>query len=140
TVCVAGRRFHREQLRALTGLDVSEGQATSFLNDLRAHLATHGAVPGERGAARRWLTDGVEPGTARAHGALGGRGDPLRADCALVEVRWLLREQAGQDVGDDAALAALARRAVPGGSAAEAAPVELPPAQLPALPAAPAPF
>jgi hypothetical protein len=32
-VTVGGRRFHAEQLRRLTGLEVGEGQATDLLND-----------------------------------------------------------------------------------------------------------
>jgi hypothetical protein len=125
TVVVAGRRFHCEQLHSLTGLDVGEGQATILLNDLRAH--------GGDAGARRWLTDVFEPDMARAHAALGHRGDPVQAYCDLLEVRWLLSEQAGSDVGDDTALDALARRAPPGDSAAELAFVDLPTEELPAI-------
>jgi hypothetical protein len=45
-VAVANRRFHAQELRRLTGLEVGEGQATILLNDLRAYQ------PGCRGAAR----------------------------------------------------------------------------------------
>jgi hypothetical protein len=49
----------------------------------------------------------------RAHEAVHRVGDPVQAYCDLLEVRWLLSEQAGRDIGDDAALAALADHAVP---------------------------
>ena len=65
--------------------------------------------------------------------ALAGVGDPIQAYCDLLEVRWLLSEQAKQDVGEDAALEALARRAVPAGSAAEMAIADVSTGQLPAL-------
>ncbi|HEY6532652.1 MAG TPA: DUF4032 domain-containing protein [Acidimicrobiales bacterium] len=136
-VDVAGRRFHAEQLRALTGLDVGEGQARVLLSDLRdlrarweQDLGHH--VP-EAIAARRWMLEVFTPGVERAHAALSGHGDPVQAYCDLLEVRWLLSEQAGNDVGDDRALDALARRHTPGGSAAEVSFVELPTEELPAL-------
>jgi hypothetical protein len=136
-VAVAGRRFHAEQLRALTGLDVGEGQARVLLSDLRdlrarweQELGQH--VP-EVLAARRWMLEVFTPGVERAHAALSGRGDPVQAYCDLLEVRWLLSEQAGHDIGDERALDALARRTTPGGSAAEVSFVELPTEELPAL-------
>ena len=48
----------------------------------------------------------------------GGIGDPVQAYCDLLEVRWLLSEEAGRDVGDGAALDALANRSQPTDSAA----------------------
>jgi hypothetical protein len=136
-VAVAGRRFHAEQLRALTGLDVGEGQARVLLSDLRdlrarweEELGQH--VP-EVLAARRWMLEVFTPGAERAHAALSERGDPVQAYCDLLEVRWLLSEQAGHDIGDERALDALARRNTPGGSAAEVSFVELPTEELPAL-------
>ena len=54
-------------------------------------------------------------------------GDPIQAYCDLLEVRWLLSEQAGADVGDDAAIAALPARSVPPSSAAGMAVAEAAP-------------
>ena len=48
----------------------------------------------------------------------------MQAYCDLLEVRWILSERAGQDVGDQAALAALASRETPSGSAAKMAVAE----------------
>ncbi len=137
TVAVAGRRFHAEQLHALTGLDVGEGQARVLLGDLRAHRARLEAQRGrplpEPLAAREWLLEVLTPGAERAHEALGGHGDPIQAYCDLLEVRWLLSEQVGHDVGDEPALDALARRRPPGGSAADLAFVDVPTEELPVV-------
>ena len=50
---------------------------------------------------------------ARAHRRSAGVGDPVQAYCDLLEVRWLLSEQAGRDVGDEPALKALAAGRAP---------------------------
>jgi hypothetical protein len=136
-VAVAGRRFHSRRLQSLTGLVAGEGQARILLNDVDAHreamersLQRH--VPVEE-AARDWVLGVYTPGVRRAVEALGGGADPVQAFCDLLEVRWLLSERAGHDVGDDAALAALASRAMPSESAATLAFVELPTEQVSAL-------
>jgi tRNA A-37 threonylcarbamoyl transferase component Bud32 len=123
-VAVANRRFHAQELQRLTGLEVGEGQATILLNDLRAHqlrLAAErpGAPAGDVVAGFRWRTDVFEPGMAKAAAALGDVADPIQAYCDLIEVRWLLSERAGRDVGEEAALAALAARQAPSESAAQ---------------------
>jgi hypothetical protein len=136
-VAVAARRFHASQLHDMTGLDVGEGQARILLADLHAyalHIAQQtGADVSAAFVAPRWVTEVLRPGSARAHQALAGVGDPIQAYCDLLEVRWLLSEQAKQDVGEDAALQALARRAAPAGSAAKMAIADVSTGQLPAL-------
>jgi hypothetical protein len=136
-VAVAARRFHASQLHDMTGLDVGEGQARILLADLHAY-AHHvckqtGADVSTAFVAPRWVTEVLRPGSARAHQALEGVGDPIQAYCDLLEVRWLLSEQAKQDVGEEAALEALAQRAVPAGSAAKMAIADVSTGQLPAL-------
>jgi tRNA A-37 threonylcarbamoyl transferase component Bud32 len=127
-VAVANRRFHSEELRRLTGLEVGEGQATVLLNDLRAYQCRleheqPGAV-GDDVLGYRWLVECFRPGVAKATVVLGPDADPIQAYCDLLEVRWLLSERSGQDVGDERALAALAERRVPAESVAEMAVVE----------------
>jgi hypothetical protein len=136
-VAVAARQFHATQLRDLTGLDVGEGQARILLGDLRAYQGrlqrgTNTCVTDQE-AARRWADDVLRPGMERAHKAVGGLGQPIQAYCDLLEVRWLLSEQARQDVSDSVALEALAHRSVPPESAAKMAIVEAATAQLPIL-------
>jgi hypothetical protein len=136
-VAVAARRFHATQLRDLTGLDVGEGQARILLGDLRAYEAQlqqrlQAEVSGPM-AALRWMEEVLRPGMAKAHEAVGGLGDPIQAYCDLLEVRWLLSEQAGHDVGDAVALEALAKRSMPPQSAATMSIAEASTGQLPAL-------
>lgn len=136
-VAVAGRRYHAEQLHRLTGLEVGEGRARVLLNDLRSfHTRLQhesGTEVDEATAARHWMREEYEPGSTAAHRALGHRGDASQAYCDLLEVRWLLSEDAGVDVGDGPALTALARRATPPESAAELSFVDAATTELPAV-------
>ena len=141
-VAVANRRFHAIELQRLTGLEVGEGQATILLNDLRAYqsrLAAGRPGPEERAASDdvavgfRWRTEVLLPGMAKAAAAVGPDADPIQAYCDLLEVRWLLSEQAGQDVGDEAVLAALASRQAPSESAAQMVVAETATGSFPAL-------
>lgn len=122
-VGTGGRRHHARLLEELAGVEAGEGQARVLLGDLRAHRdairAAGGRRVGDSEAAASWWHDVVVPGTRRAHQAVGHVGAPLQAYCDLLEVRWLLSESAGHDVGTDAALAALAENA-PVDSAARA--------------------
>ena len=129
-VAVGDRRFHATQLQRLTGLDVGEGQARILLGDIQAYQGQLCREAGhdvdERTAAQLWLMEVATPTMHRAHSALGGTGTPIQAYCDLLEVRWLLSEQAGRDVGTERALQALARRVVPSESAAQLMVVETP--------------
>jgi len=133
---VADRRFHADELHRLTGLDVGEGQATLLLNDLASFAARRGSDRLDVMVARRWLRDLVEPAMDRLDELLPGRTDQVQAYCDLLEVRWLLSEQAGRDIGDEAALKALVAGSVPLGSAAAMAVAEPPTGQTrrPVLP------
>jgi hypothetical protein len=135
-VAVGDRRFHAEYLRKVAGMDVGEGQASILLGDLRAYAAELGRREGgdvpESAAAVGWLERVVLPGMRRAHAAVGGVGSAIQAYCDLLEVRWILSERAGSDVGDAVALAALARGG-PTDSAARMAVADAPTGQLPQL-------
>ncbi|HEX4251063.1 MAG TPA: DUF4032 domain-containing protein, partial [Pseudonocardia sp.] len=135
-VAVGDRRFHAEYLRKVAGMDVGEGQASILLGDLRAYAAVQRAPEGgevsESAAAVGWLERVVLPGMRRAHAAVGGVGSPIQAYCDLLEVRWILSERAGSDVGDAVALAALAQGG-PTDSAARMAVADAPTGQLPRL-------
>jgi len=85
-------------------------------------------------AGFRWRNEVLLPGMARAAAALGPDADPIQAYCDLLEVRWLLSERAGQDVGDEAVLAALASRQTPSESAAQMVVAETATGSFPALP------
>jgi hypothetical protein len=134
-VAVAARAFHSRELRRLTGLDVGEGQARVLLNDLHGHQVhlqhLHGAPVSEAQAAEAWMEDVFGPMAAWAHRAVGGAGDRAQAYCDLLEVRWLLSEQADRDVGDAVALDALAQRQLPEDSAAALGIVDVATRELP---------
>ncbi len=124
-VAVAGRRFHAEQLRDLTGLLVGEGQATVLLNDLRAYQyrleeKSVGSAP-DSDVGARWLAEVYRPGIEKVRAVVEPGTDLVQAFCDFLEVRWLLSEQARRDVGDVAALQALAKRTSPPESAAKMA-------------------
>lgn len=129
-VAVGDRRYHAQHLRALIGLDVGEGQARILLGDLHAYQAQlcreAGEDVDEATAARLWLMEVATPTMHRAHAAIDHAGTEIQAFCDLLEIRWLLSEQAGHDVGTERALAALARKRIPTDSAAQLAVVEVP--------------
>jgi len=134
-VAVANRRFHANELRKLTGLDVGEGQATVLLNDVRAYQSRldqerPGSAPDDT-AGPRWLTEVFRPQAVRAAAAVGPAADPVQAYCDLLEVRWLLSEKAGRDVGDKVALKALSSREAPSGAAAQLVVAEPPTGTFP---------
>ena len=72
--------------------------------------------------ARSWLEQVLRPALERLTEALPPPRDAVQDDCDLLEVRWLLSEQAGGDVGDDAALQVLASGDIPPRAAAELGP------------------
>jgi len=130
-VAVGSRRFHASRLRELTGLEAGEGQATVLLNDLASWAGfSAGAESFESTAigmwpdqplqrsARRWLMEVFEPTVDRLRQQLGHDVDSVQAYCDYIEVKWLLSEQAGNDVGDDEAIRRIAEQAVPVGAAA----------------------
>ncbi|BDX34210.1 LPS kinase [Mycobacterium antarcticum] len=129
-VAVGDRRFHATRLRELAGLDVGEGQATHLLGDLHAYQVQlcrdAGHDVDERTAAQLWVMELVRPTMHRAHAAVGHTGTAIQAYCDLLEVRWLLSEQAGHDVGTERALIALAGNVLPPDSAAQLLVVETP--------------
>lgn len=129
-VAVGDRRYHAQRLRNLTGLDVGEGQARILLGDLMAYQAQLCREAGhdvdDHTAARLWVMEVVTPTEHVAHAALNNRGTAIQAYCDLLEVRWLLSEEAGRDVGTQRALAALRGDVVPTDSAAKLAIAEVP--------------
>jgi hypothetical protein len=135
-VDIAGRHFHADRLRALTGLDAGEGQARILLDDVQRYAdraRVSGEAIDERTAARRWVDEVALSGMRRAHHAVQYRGSAIQAFCDLLEVRWLLSEQQGSDVGDAPALEALAARVVPAGAAADLGFVDQATVELPVV-------
>ena len=67
-----------------------------------------------------------EPAVEGLREVLGPDLDPIQAYCDLLEVKWLLSEQAGHDIGDRVAVEHLASNTVPVDSAAATAVAEEP--------------
>jgi hypothetical protein len=136
-VAVGDRRYHAQRLQELTGLDVGEGQAQILLGDLQAYQAQLCREAGhdvdDSTAARLWVIEVLTPYERLAHDVVGHKGTPIQAYCDLLEVRWLLSEKAGHDVGTNKALAALARDVIPVDSAAKLAIAEVPTAPFAVL-------
>lgn len=129
-VAVGDRRYHATRLQRLTGLDVGDGQARILLGDLQAYQGQLCREAGhdidDRTAAQLWVMEVATPTMHRAHAAVESTGTPIQAFCDLLEVRWLLSERAGQDIGTERALQALSRNVVPSESAAQLVVVEDP--------------
>ena len=136
-VAVGDRRYHAQHLQELTGLDVGEGQAAILLGDLHAYQAQLAREAGhdvdESTAARLWMIEILTPYEQLAHEVVGHRGTAIQAYCDLLEVRWLLSEKAGRDVGTNKALAALAGDVIPTDSAAKMSVAEVPTAPFAVL-------
>ncbi|MFV2062027.1 MAG: DUF4032 domain-containing protein [Chloroflexota bacterium] len=136
-VAVAGRDYHSSRLRQLSGIEAGEGQAAILLNDLTAWAGMGWAgnwdsKEGDSGRVltrpdgARWLLEIFEPVVAQLIDRVGSDIDPVQAYCDLLEVRWLLSEEAGHDVGNEAALESMASEQTPVGSAARMALAEEP--------------
>src|SRR3954454_9166119 len=99
---------HRRRLLRLTGLDAQENQARRLLNDVtryRAYLERRREpAVSDAAAAGRWLAEVFEPAIAAVPEELRGRRAAAELFHELLEHRWVLSEQAGKDVGIDAAI------------------------------------
>ena len=109
TTCVVEPGHHRRRLLQLTGLDVQENQARRLLNDIlgfRAWLERRSgtAVPEQVGALR-WMVEVFEPTLAAVPGELRAKLEDAEIFHQILEHRWFMSEQAGADVGTEAATA-----------------------------------
>jgi Domain of unknown function (DUF4032)/Lipopolysaccharide kinase (Kdo/WaaP) family len=90
---------HHRRLQGLTGLDVEENQARRLLNDLDAYSASLGLQNEEPAlVAHRWLTEVFEPITRMAPPDKRSPVDAAEIFHEILEHRWYLSEQAGQEV------------------------------------------
>jgi tRNA A-37 threonylcarbamoyl transferase component Bud32 len=101
---------HSRRLLRLTGLDVQENQARRLLNDLDSYVAEARAndptAPDELDEeilAHRWLADRFTTVVAAVPRELRGKLEPAEVFHEVLEHRWFLSEQAGRDVGLQAA-------------------------------------
>jgi hypothetical protein len=103
---------HQRLLLTRTGLTVQENQARRLLNDLRsfgAYLERQEGRPlPESVVAYRWLTEVFEAALALVPEDLRAKLEPAELFHEILEHRWYLSEQAGRDVGLEAAAASYA--------------------------------
>ena len=136
-VAVASRDYHSRRVRQLTGIEAGEGQSVILLNDITAWagMGWAGSSDTKEGASgriltrrdgARWMLEIFEPVVAQLIDQVGPDIDPIQAYCDLLEVRWLLSEEAGHDVGNEAVLRSMASAETPVGSAARMVAVEEP--------------
>lgn len=90
---------HSRRLQGLTGLDVEENQARRLLNDLNAYTAA-GDLQSEDPAlvAHRWLTTIFEPVVRIVPPQQKSPVEAAEVFHEILEHRWYLSEQAGQEV------------------------------------------
>jgi hypothetical protein len=104
---VAEPGHHRREFFRLTGLEVQENQARRLLNDLRSWRAwieqRDGVAISETVAGHRWVAEIYSPVVESIPLQLVGRLAPAEVFHEILEHRWFLSEQAGQDVGTTAA-------------------------------------
>jgi hypothetical protein len=104
---VAGSGQHSAQLFRWAGIHAEENQARRLLNDIasfRGYLEQkHGVPVSETVAAHRWLEEVYDPVADAIPEGLRDRLAPPEVFHEILEHRWYLSEQAGEDVGTTAA-------------------------------------
>jgi hypothetical protein len=98
---------HRRRLLSLTGLHAQENQARRLLRDIEdfgKELEAEGApAVSETALAGAWLSEVFEPAIASIPKELWGKREPAELYHELLEHRWFLSEQAGEEVCRDEA-------------------------------------
>jgi hypothetical protein len=90
---------HAREIQALTGMSVEENQARRMLNDLAAFTAHFDLGREDRHlVASRWMHDIFEPIMAMVPPDATGKLEPAEVFHEILEHRWYLSEQAGQQV------------------------------------------
>jgi hypothetical protein len=91
---------HSRRLLRLTGIDAGENQARRLLNDLDTYRAATGRqADDEEFVAHDWVTECFEPVVRAVPRDLRGKLEPAEVYHEVLEHRWYLSEQRGNDVG-----------------------------------------
>lgn len=114
---VSEQGFHRRRLMQLTGLQAQENQARSLLNDLTNFRAAaerdEGRPMPEAVAAYRWLHEVFEKVVDAIPDEHRSRLEPVEVFHEVIEHKWYLSEQEGQDVGVHRALVSYLANVLP---------------------------
>ncbi len=90
---------HAREIQALTGMSVEENQARRMLNDLASFTAHFDLGREDRHlVASRWMHDIFEPIMAMVPPDATGKLEPAEVFHEILEHRWYLSEQAGEQV------------------------------------------
>jgi hypothetical protein len=90
---------HTREVRDLTGMTVEDNQARRMLNDLASFTAHHDLGREDRHlVASRWMHEIFEPIMAMIPPDATGKLEPAEIFHEILEHRWYLSEQAGQQV------------------------------------------
>ncbi|MEU8385103.1 DUF4032 domain-containing protein [Streptosporangium sp. NPDC048865] len=96
---------HQRRLLRLTGLDVEENQARRLLNDLDSFRVSHGLRHEDEAiVAHRWLAEVFQPTVQAVPQELRGKLEPAQFFHEVLDHRWYMSEEAGNDVGLPAAV------------------------------------
>ncbi|MCW2667881.1 MAG: hypothetical protein JWN57_2843 [Frankiales bacterium] len=96
---------HARRLLRLTGLDVEENQARRLLNDLDAYRAATGqGEESEEIVAHQWVAEVFNPAVRQVPKEMRRKLEPAEFFHEILLHRWYLSEQAGRDIGIEAAL------------------------------------
>ncbi|MBB2911179.1 hypothetical protein FHS43_002444 [Streptosporangium becharense] len=96
---------HQRRLLRLTGLDVEENQARRLLNDLDSFRVSRGLRHEDEAiVAHHWLAEVFQPTVEAVPEELRGKLEPAQFFHEVLDHRWFMSEQAGQDVGLPAAV------------------------------------
>lgn len=106
-VKVGGRQYHSEQLRQITGIDVSENQARAILSDLAYFEAKFGrpSATGKAVGAIKWRSSVFEPLILQIAEAM-PEANAYQAYCDFLAFRLHLATKRERDIPNDEAFAA----------------------------------
>ncbi|MEM9489837.1 MAG: DUF4032 domain-containing protein [Myxococcota bacterium] len=97
------RNYHAQRLRELTGIEASEWQAWQLLSDLYYYQSAAQAEHHNPIAAIEWRARVYEPMIDRLR-QLDHVSNPVQAFCDLLHHRYVRSDEAGSDIGTEAAL------------------------------------
>lgn len=105
---------HHRQIMRLTGIDAEELQARRMLDDLEQYRAVHGLMNQSlEVVAHMWMINVFEPIVRAVPPELSGKLDPPQIFHEVLEHRWYMAQERGQDVPMDEVIASYLEKVLP---------------------------